>query len=279
VAVEQLEGRVAVVTGAASGIGRAVAEHLAAAGMRLVLADIEEAALAEAAGALAASGTDVVAVPTDVSDGASVEALRDRALDAFGAVHLVHNNAGVGGGGPIWTIPESTWRWLIDVNLWGVIHGIRAFVPLLVEQGEGHVVNTASIAGLMSAPLMGPYNATKHAVVTISETLHNDLRMFGSSVGVSVLCPGFVRTRIAESHRNRPAYVPADDSPEAAVGREVMSQLIAGGIDPGQIAAAVLDAVRTDRFYILTHPELDQHVRNRTERILEGRSPDSPPIV
>ena len=145
---------------------------------------------------------------TDVSDAASVQALRDRALDRFGAVHLVHNNAGIGLGGPIWEVSEEDWRWILGVNLWGVIHGVATFVPLLIEQGEGHVVNTASIAGLIAAPFLGPYNATKQAVVAISETLFKDLQAVGAPIGVSVLCPGFVQTRIAESERNRPAWAP-----------------------------------------------------------------------
>jgi NAD(P)-dependent dehydrogenase (short-subunit alcohol dehydrogenase family) len=158
--MENLTGKVAVVTGAASGIGKAVALRAADEGMRVVLADIEEAPLKEADGEVAARGAETLTVVTDVSDAASVRALRDRALDAFGAVHLVHNNAGVGGGGPIWEVPEQDWRWILSVNLWGVVNGIAAFVPLLIEQGEGHVVNTASIAGLVTAPFLGPYNAT-----------------------------------------------------------------------------------------------------------------------
>jgi NAD(P)-dependent dehydrogenase (short-subunit alcohol dehydrogenase family) len=177
--------------------------------MKLVLADIEEAPLKMTAESLTASGAEVEAVPTDVSDGSDVEALRDRALERFGAVHLVHNNAGVGVGGPLWMVSEVDWKWILGVNLWGVVHGIRTFVPLLVDQGEGHIVNTASVAGLTSPGFLGPYNATKHAVTTISETLFRDLRATGSSVGVSVLCPGFVRTGIALTGRRRSTTQPA----------------------------------------------------------------------
>src|SRR3984885_13722438 len=174
--------------------------------MKIVLGDIEEGPLARAVNDLAAAGAEAVGVRTDVADRASVEALRDRTLDRFGAVHLVHNNAGVGTGGPIWEVPEEDWRWILGVNLWGVVHGIATFVPLFIQQGEGHVVNTASIAGLTSAPFLGPYNATKQAVVAMSETLYKDLEGAGiKGVGVSVLCPGFVQTRIAESNRNRPS--------------------------------------------------------------------------
>ena len=267
----ELEGKVAVVTGAASGIGLAVATSASAAGMKVVLADIEEGPLKEAAAALAAQGADVLPVPTDVSSGESVEALRDQALAHYGAVHLLHNNAGVGTGGPIWTVPEADWRWILGVNLWGVVHGIRVFVPLLVEQGEGHVVNTASVAGLTSPPFLGPYNATKHAVVTISETLYADLRAAGSPVGVSVLCPGFVRTRIHESGRNRPAWAPEPE--EYAAAGDVIRAAINGGIEPSVVGDLVIDAVRRERFYILPHPELRPAVEARLHAIMDGNAP------
>jgi len=272
--MEQLAGKVAVVTGGASGIGRAVAERAAAEGMKVVLADIEEATLKTTADAMAEAGADVVGVVTDVASGASVEALRDRALSAFGAIHLVHNNAGVAAGGPVWTIPEQDWTWVLGVNLWGVIHGIRAFVPLLVDQGEGHVVNTASLAGLISAPMLGPYTVTKHGVVAISETLIKDLRMAGSTVGVSVLCPGFVKTGIADSERNRPDWAPAAHLDETGLAmREMLRQIVAAGIAATTVAERVLDAVKTNRFYILTHDGSEAGVRTRLEDIIEGRPP------
>lgn len=277
--MKELRGKVAVITGGASGIGRAVAERAATEGMKLVLADIEEAPLKLTADALTASGAEVEPVPTDVSDDSDVEALRDRALERFGAIHLVHNNAGVGVGGPLWTVSEADWKWILGVNLWGVVHGIRTFVPLLVDQGEGHIVNTASVAGLTSPGFLGPYNATKHAVTTISETLYRDLRATGSSVGVSVLCPGFVRTGIGDSERNRPQWAPAlDDDPAADVLRDVIHQLVAGGIEPSEVADRVLDAVRTDTFYILTHDDSMQMVETRMGDILEGRSPSDIPL-
>jgi NAD(P)-dependent dehydrogenase (short-subunit alcohol dehydrogenase family) len=275
--MENLTGKVAVITGAASGIGKAVALRAAAEGMRVVLADIEESSLKEADGEVAARGAETLTVVTDVSDADSVRALRDRSLEAFGAVHLVHNNAGVGGGGPIWDVPEQDWRWILGVNLWGVVHGVATFVPLLIEQGEGHVVNTASIAGLTTAPFLGPYNATKQAVVAISETLFKDLQATGvSGVGVSVLCPGFVRTRIAESSRNRPSWAPervADDTEGAETLRSAIGDMIASGIAPDDVAAQVLDAVRTNTFYIRTHPELDAAIATRFSEILETRPP------
>jgi NAD(P)-dependent dehydrogenase (short-subunit alcohol dehydrogenase family) len=274
--VENLQGKVAVITGGASGIGKAVAEKAAAEGMKVVIGDIEEGALKEAERDLAAGGADVLAVVADVSDAASVRELRDRALDRFGAVHLVHNNAGVGTGGPIWEVPEADWRWILGVNLWGVVHGIRTFVPLLIEQGEGHVVNTASIAGLTTAPFLGPYNATKQAVVAISETLYKDLEIAGvAGVGVSVLCPGFVQTRIAESDRNRPAWAPDRDVEGAPEMRAAIQAMVDGGIPTAAVADRVLDAVRTNAFYILTHPELDEAVRTRFDDIVEGRPPSA----
>jgi NAD(P)-dependent dehydrogenase (short-subunit alcohol dehydrogenase family) len=274
--MEKLEGKVAVITGAASGIGRAVALRAAAEGMKVVLADIEEGPL-KGTESEVGPRAETLTVVVDVSDGDSVRELRDRALDAFGAVHLVHNNAGVGGGGPIWEVPEQDWRWILGVNLWGVVHGIATFVPLFIEQGEGHVVNTASIAGLTTAPFLGPYNATKQAVVAISETLFKDLQATGiSGVGVSVLCPGFVRTRIADSGRNRPAWAPepeAEDVEGAETMRTIISDMIDGGISPETVAEKVLDAVRTDTFYIRTHPELDAAIETRFAEIIETRPP------
>ena len=274
--MEHLQGKVAVITGGASGIGKAVAAKAAAEGMKVVIGDIEEGALKEAERDLAADGADVLAVVTDVSDAASVRALRDRALDRFGAVHLVHNNAGVGTGGPVWEVPEADWRWILGVNLWGVVHGIATFVPLLIEQGEGHVVNTASIAGLTTAPFLGPYNATKQAVVAISETLYKDLQIAGiAGIGVSVLCPGFVQTRIAESDRNRPGWAPDRDVEGAPEMRAAIQAMVDGGIPTAAVADRVLDAVRTDTFYILTHPELNEAVRTRFDDIVEGRPPSA----
>jgi len=215
---------------------------------------------------------------TDVSEAASVQALRDRALDRFGAVHLVHNNAGIGLGGPIWEVSEADWRWILGVNLWGVVHGVATFTPLLIEQGEGHIVNTASIAGLIAAPFLGPYNATKQAVVAISETLFKDLQAVGAPIGVSVLCPGFVQTRIAESERNRPQWAPDRNVQGAAEVRGVVQGLVDSGIAPTIVADRVIDAVRTNTFYILTHPELDGALTTRFDDILLGRAP-SPTMI
>jgi NAD(P)-dependent dehydrogenase (short-subunit alcohol dehydrogenase family) len=276
--MKELQGKVAVITGAASGIGRAVADAAAAAGMKVVLADIEEAALKEADASLGATGAEVLSVVTDVSVATSVDDLRDQALARFGAVHLVHNNAGVAVGGPLWTVTEADWKWILGVNLWGVIHGIRAFVPVLLEQGEGHVVNTASLAGLTSPAMLGPYNVTKHSVVTMSETLYRDLAAVGSRVGVSVLCPGFVQTRIADSERNRPDWAPAAERPDGVAFQGVVRQLVAGGIQPTDVAEKVLHAVRNNRFYILTHDDTRAMVETRLRDILDDRNPSSAPI-
>ena len=205
----ELRNRVAVVTGGVGGIGRALAERFLAEGMSVVLADIEREPLEQVAGEL--DGDRVLAVPTDVTDAASVEALRDAALERFGAVHVICNNAGVGGlGHTTWDSPIEAWEWVLGVNLWGVLHGIRTFVPLLVEQDEGRVVNTASLAGLRALPGFGPYAVSKHAVVALSEGMHLELELQGSQVRVHVLCPGFLKTRIAESDRNWPARTRRD---------------------------------------------------------------------
>lgn len=284
--MDELTGKVAVVTGGASGIGLALGRAFAAEGMSIVLADIEADALDKAVADLP-EGTQVDAVKCDVSDNAQVDALRDRALDRFGAVHVVCNNAGVSAGGPVWENSLDDWRWVLGVNLWGVVHGIRAFTPLMIEQGEGHVVNTASMAGLISAPFMGMYNVSKHSVVTLSETLFADLQFAGAEgVGVSVLCPGWVQTRIHEAGRNRPAgsieggQTPVGDTAEGGEGAEEASgyadfvgALIAGGLAPVDVASQVVDAVRTRRFYVLTHPEWIPMVTNRTDRIAAGGDP------
>ena len=252
--MQDLHGKVAVVTGGASGIGNALARRFASEGARVVIGDVEAAALERAVSELRASGADVEGVVTDVTDPAQMQALGDAAVAAFGGVHVFCNNAGVGGGGLSWEMPLSTWEWVIGVNLWGVIHGVRTFVPLLMQQTEAHIVNTASVAGLVAAPFMGPYNASKHAVVAISETLHHELAMSAPQVKVSVLCPGWVNTKIAESARNRPEHLKdgaAPDADAAALLRGFLEQ----GMPPDKVAAKVLDAMREERFWILTHDE------------------------
>jgi NAD(P)-dependent dehydrogenase (short-subunit alcohol dehydrogenase family) len=276
--VDDFQGKVAVVTGAASGIGLALATRFGREGMRVVLADVEREPLDAAAKALGAElGDDrVLAVPTDVRDEAAILALAAATFATFGTAHVVCNNAGVGVGGMAWEVPADRWRWIVDVNLLAVAHGIRAFVPRMIEQGEGHVVNTASSAGILTGPAMSPYYATKHAVVALSESLHFDLQLSGAPVGVSVLCPEWVRTNIADSDRNRPAEVAPAEVPEGideGAVRQFIQSLVEGGLDPADVAAQVADAVRTGRFYVLTHPTTVDTARHRWDAIASGGQP------
>src|SRR4051812_32799736 len=273
--MKNLSGKVAVITGGASGIGRAVAGRCAAAGMKVVLADIEQSALELAEKELSGDGADVIAVPTDVSKPESVDALAERALEAFGAVHVLHNNAGVAAGGPIWECTLADWQWVLGVNLWGVIHGVRTFVPIMLERGEeGHIVNTASAAGLTSPPFLGPYNVTKHGVVTLSETLARDLAMQQSKIKVSVLCPGFVSTGIFNSGRNRPEELRNPGSNEGVMSA-LAATVMEGALAPEIVADHVLDAIRQEQFYILTHPELTASIQARVDDIVAGRPPSA----
>jgi NAD(P)-dependent dehydrogenase (short-subunit alcohol dehydrogenase family) len=253
--VRSLRGKTAVITGAASGIGRALAHRLAREKMRLVLADVDGRRLREVASGLPGA----LAVRTDVSRAADVESLAAKAYARFGAVHLLCNNAGVAEHGAVWEVPLASWKRVIGANLWGVIHGCVLFLPrMLAQRSPGHVVNTASMAGLVTPPLSGPYSATKHAVVAISEALAQDLALRRARIGVSVLCPGFVATRLLDS-------APGADP--------VVRALVAQGISPDAIADRTVRAVRSDEFYVLTHPEMASAVRRRTEEILTGRAP------
>jgi NAD(P)-dependent dehydrogenase (short-subunit alcohol dehydrogenase family) len=273
--MQELKGRVAVVTGGASGIGFGLASAFAAEGMKVVIGDIEVPALDDAVAKLEASGAEAIGVRTDVSDDASVAALAQAAVDRFGAIHVACNNAGVGGGGLSWEAPLSTWEWVLGVNLWGVIHGIRAFVPILMQQDEGHIVNTASIAGLAAGPFMGPYNASKHAVVALSETLYHEMAMTAPQVKVSVLCPGWVKTRIADSARNRPD---GDvDDPAGNNARLLLQSVLERGMPPEQLAAIVLDAIRGERFWILPHDDAEpfwrEFVNGRAQALIDRANP------
>jgi NAD(P)-dependent dehydrogenase (short-subunit alcohol dehydrogenase family) len=245
--VRDLAGKVAVVTGGASGIGRAMATRFARERMKLVLVDVEGGPLAEVTRAFEAGGVEVLARQLDVSDAASMDALAEATLGRFGAVHLVCNNAGVGSGGPMWELTSEDWEFAMRPNLWGVIHGVRVFTRHLIAQDEGHIVNTASMAGLVSVPGMGPYNVTKHGVVTLSETLHHELTALGSRVGVSVLCPGHVNTRIWESDRNRPDELSATSADMASeqmqATRETFRSLVLAGLSAEQAHENVFAAV------------------------------------
>jgi NAD(P)-dependent dehydrogenase (short-subunit alcohol dehydrogenase family) len=278
--MREFAGKVAVVTGAASGIGFGLATRLAQEGMHVVLADVEEPALDAAVRRLqqASAGFSVVGVPTDVSKAEAVQHLADETLKAFGAVHVVCNNAGVGGGfGKIWEASLKDWQWALDVNLWGVIHGVRTFVPLLLERGEpGHVVNTASVAGLV--PGTRVYSVTKHAVVALSEALYHGLRSIDAPVGVSVLCPGLIDTRIMFAYRNRPPDLrnaPEERASEHELARAERIHNLAeeAGMPPDEVAARVIDGIRAEQFYVLTHDHFDEAIRARMEDILQRRKP------
>jgi NAD(P)-dependent dehydrogenase (short-subunit alcohol dehydrogenase family) len=279
--MQHLADRAAWITGAASGIGLALAHRLAAEKMKLVLVDVEPGPLADAEAALRDKGAEVLALRADVSNAKEVEDAAKAARDAFGVIQLIVNNAGVGGGGgPMWKLTEADWKWTIDVNLYGVIHGIRCLLGPLVESGqEGHVVNTASIAGLTSTPFMGPYTATKHAVVSLSECLAKELDLAKAKVGVSVLCPGFVKTRIAQSHRNRPGeQQKVGDNPLAQKFSGVLQQLVDSGQSADKIADDVVRAVRDSRFYILTHSEMKPQIEYRMRQILDEQRPGIDPM-
>jgi NAD(P)-dependent dehydrogenase (short-subunit alcohol dehydrogenase family) len=273
--MDRLEGKVAVVTGAAGGIGRALARRFLADGARVVMADIDKDALAATAAALAGEhdgGADrVLAVPTDVGRPAEVEALAEATVERFGAVHVVCNNAGIGVSGWTWEVPADRWRAIVDVNLMGVAHGVHAFVPRMVAQGEGHVVNTASAAGLVTGPGMAPYYATKHGVVALSEALYFDLQLSGSPVGVSVVCPEWVRTAIF-AHGGEAA------SPAGEYFRDLIVGQVATGKDPAEVADAVAEAISTGRFWVLTHDSTLPMARTRWDAIAGGGNPVLPQV-
>jgi NAD(P)-dependent dehydrogenase (short-subunit alcohol dehydrogenase family) len=272
--MELAPGKVAVVTGAASGIGFALAERFARAGLDVVLADIEQAALETAERKIAELGVRTLAVRTDVSDEAAVNALAAASVDRFGAVHVVCNNAGVVTDSDPWLGPLSAWKWVLGVNLWGVIHGIRAFLPLLALQGEGHIVNTASVAGLLPG-FSASYDATKHAVVAITEDLYRAMKISALPVGVSVLCPGWVRTAILGADRNWPAGL--GEVPEPAATAQVtapyVQRVIDEGMAPAAVADMVADAVMAGRFWVFTHPQFTDIAARRWRGIAEGEDP------
>ncbi|HEY5156150.1 MAG TPA: SDR family NAD(P)-dependent oxidoreductase [Acidimicrobiales bacterium] len=272
--MELKPGQIAVVTGAGSGIGLALANRFAAAGLQVVLADVDATALAAAAREVGERGVDTLEVVCDVSDEAAVQALASATVERFGTAHVVCNNAGVMSSADPWSGPLSTWQWVIGVNLWGVVHGVRAFLPILAAQGEGHIVNTASIAGLL--PGFGPsYDASKHAVVAITEDLYRETQMSGSGVGVSVLCPGWVRTGILDAERNWPAE--HGEAPPSAEGAEISLKYVRRAIDEGTTPAAVADlvadAVEADRFWVFPHPDFLELAIQRWHEIAEGQQP------
>lgn len=277
--MKEFRDKVAVITGAASGIGRGIAERCAQEGMKVVLADVEEAALAQTKQELRAAHATVLAVRTDVSRASDIETLAQKTLKVFGAVHLLVNNAGVGAGGSIWESTLADWEWVMGVNLWGVIHGLRIFVPIMLAQAtECHIVNTASIAGLLPYHPVATYQVTKHGVVALSEQLYYSLAQRNAKVKVSVLCPGWVNTRIMESERNRPGELQNEPSnlppgPEQEAIVQSMREEAQAGLSPRQVSDHVFNAIQNEQFYILTHPELNSMIQQRMENILQQRNP------
>jgi NAD(P)-dependent dehydrogenase (short-subunit alcohol dehydrogenase family) len=276
--MKDVQGKVAVVTGAASGIGRGMAESFVAAGMKVVLSDIEQSALESTTQALRAAGADVYAVVTDVSKPEQIEALAANTLSKYGAVHVLCNNAGVAvRSGVSWESTLSDWNWIIGVNLMGVIYGVRTFLPIMIEQGtEAHIVNTASLAGLISGDNT-LYGVTKFAVVALSEGVYLDLQRYGAKPKVSVLCPGYVDTNIIDSARNRPAELAdtgrKESGPIADAFREWFTERLKQGLSPRAVGDQVLSAIREERFYILTHPDWNPLIEQRVQTILAGENP------
>ena len=276
--MKKLKGKVAAVTGAASGLGRSMALAFAAEGMDVALADVDQINLTAVADEVQEKGVRAITLKVDVSQAAQVDAFRDQTIARLGAVHVVCNNAGVSPLGAVWENSAADWQWILGVNLWGVVHGVRAFAPHLIAQDEGHIVNTASVSGLISPPGSGAYNVTKHAVVALSESLHHDLRERNSKVGVSVLCPAYVPTGIVDSERNRPRELAASTKSEQTLAREAMLRkaVKSGKVSADQVAQAVVAAIRDERFYILTHPKIKGAIQARMEDILNGRTPRNP---
>jgi len=275
--MKHFKDRVAVVTGAASGIGLALAERFAAEGMKVVMADIEGAALATAAEGLRGKAPAVLATPVDVSRPEDVERLARETYQAFGAAHVLCNNAGVAVIGAVHEHTLADWQWVINVNLWGVIHGVRAFLPRMLAGGdEGHIVNTASMAGLTTAPFMSVYDVTKHGVVALSESMYKELQVTGSPIGVSVVCPGLIDTNIMRSSRNRPeALAEAGKAgPMAQAFGQSLADRLAGGYPPSEVAAQVAQGIREDRFYIVpAQPEVKGGIAIRAQDLIELRNP------
>jgi len=282
----EFAGKVAVITGAASGLGRAFAQQAAALHMKLVLADLNPEALAQTVEALRAAGADAIGVATDVANPVQLDALAQATLDAFGKVHLLFNNAGVGSGGFLWESSANDWSWVFGVNVMGVAHGVRAFTRIMLAQNEpAHIVNTASVAGLLSPPAMGVYNASKHAVVSLTETLFHDLQLAQAGrdanvrVGCSLLCPAFVPTGIADAERARPAELHNPNRAtrsQIAAAKQLQRAVQAGKLSAADVAGLAFDAIAKRRFYIITHPAIMATVKLRHADIEQLRDPTDP---
>lgn len=268
-----VDGKVAVVTGAASGMGLAMARTFANAGMKVVLADIEETALDGAVNELSGAGHSAIGVRTDVSKLDEVQSLADATLKEFGAVHVLCNNAGVGIGAPVGNTSIADWKWTLDIDLWGPIYGVETFLPLIEEQGEGHINSTASMAGLYAGASLGAYNVAKHGVVALMASLERDLRWRESKVRASVLCPGPIDTQIVDSERNRDPNDAANhiESEQGQKFWEFLTRTLANGMDPAEVGPMVLDAVLNEKFWILTHPEMGEIAVNQSRAMLEDQ--------
>jgi NAD(P)-dependent dehydrogenase (short-subunit alcohol dehydrogenase family) len=282
--IENFKGKTAVLTGGGSGFGLECARIGAQLGMNLVLVDVQQDALDKAAAEMTAQGVQVLARKVDVSNAQAMEQLASDVKARFGAPHFVFNNAGVGAGGLVWENSVADWEWVLGVNLWGVVHGVRLFTPMMLEAAKadpayrGHIVNTASMAGLLTPPNMGIYNVSKHAVVSLTETLYQDLQLVTDQVSASVLCPYFVPTGISQSHRNRPTDLAAD-KPTASqlIGQAQSDKAVGSGkVSAADVAQKVFDAVASDQFYIYSHPQALGNVQSRMEAIVQGNNPPDP---
>jgi len=282
--IENFKGKTAVLTGAGSGFGLECARIGAQLGMNLVLVDVQQDALDKAEQEMLAQGAQVLARKVDVSNAADMQALADAVKARFGAPHFVFNNAGVGAGGLVWENSVADWEWVLGVNVWGVVHGVRLFTPMMLEAAQkdpdyqGHIVNTASMAGLLTAPNMGIYNVSKHAVVALSESLYQDLKLVTDQISASVLCPYFVPTGITQSQRNRPAAL-AEDKPTQSqlIGQAMSDKAVSSGkVSAAEVAHKVFDAVASGQFYIYSHPQALGNVQSRMEAIVQGINPPDP---
>jgi len=282
--ISNFKGKTAVLTGAGSGFGLECARIAAQNGMNVVLVDVQKDALDAAKTELEAMGTQVMARLVDVSNAAQMQALANDVQQQFGAPHFVFNNAGVGSGGLLWENSEADWQWVLGVNVWGVIHGVRLFTPMMLEAAkkdsnyQGHIVNTASMAGLLTPPNMGVYNVSKHAVVALTETLYQDLKLVTDQISASVLCPYFVPTGISQSHRNRPSTLKADKPTQSQLIGQAMSDkaVSSGKVTAAEVAQLVFDAMAQDQFYIYSHPQALGNVQSRMEAIVQQHNPPDP---
>jgi NAD(P)-dependent dehydrogenase (short-subunit alcohol dehydrogenase family) len=281
--ISDFKGKTAVITGAGSGFGLAFARIGASLGMQLVLIDVQQDSLGAASAELQAKGALTLAFRLDVSNAEQMEAMADSVKAQWGAPHLVFNNAGVGSGGLIWENTAKDWEWVLGVNVMGVVHGVRLFTPMMLEAAaqdaawQGHIVNTASMAGLLNPPNMGVYNVSKHAVVSLSETLYQDLRLVTGQIGASVLCPYFVDTGISQSFRNRPASMDGSPTRSQQVHHAMISKAVASGkVSASEVAQLVFDAVARNQFYIYSHPKALSAVQTRLEDLVQARNPTDP---